>query len=157
MDQLSGAPDASRPAPGGVTRRALALGVDLVAVRALVGAGDLAAIAFGSHDAAGRAFVLSVELVVPPAYFVLGHGTGGQTLGKWLARVRVVADSGERIGYARALGRLLATIPSLALGIGPLVALCRRDRRALHDLLADTRVVRVQTEPEGVRVTEPGP
>jgi uncharacterized RDD family membrane protein YckC len=147
MDQPAGAADASHHAPGGVARRALALAVDLAAIRALVGAGDLAAGAFGSHEAAGRAFVLTVELVIAPAYFVLGHGTDGQTLGKWLARVRVVAVSGERIGYGRALGRLLATVPSVGLGMGVLVALCRGDRRALHDLLAGTRVVRVRAEP----------
>ena len=143
MDLSVDGPDSADRPPGGVWRRALALAVDLAVVRGLLGLGDLSATAFGSHEAAGRAFALSFELVVPPAYFVLGHGTAGQTLGKWLSGVRVVGASGELIGYTRALGRLLVTIPSLALGIGVVVALARRDRRALHDLLVDPRVVRV--------------
>ena len=57
--------------------------------------------------------------MVPAAYFVLCHGTAGQTLGKRLLGVRVVDESGEPIGYLRALGRFAATVAAaIPLGLG---------------------------------------
>ena len=80
--------------------------------------------------------------VVPAAYFVLGHGTAGRTVGKRLLGARVVDEQGAPIGYVRALGRCLATVLALLpLGLGLALAVLRRDRRGLHDLLAGTRVV----------------
>jgi uncharacterized RDD family membrane protein YckC len=50
------------------------------------------------------------------------------------------------LGYGRALARQLAWLLSpLTLGVGFLVAVTRADRRALHDLVAGTRVVRSRT------------
>jgi uncharacterized RDD family membrane protein YckC len=96
-------------------------------------------------DLVAQALGRSWQLVVPAAYFVLGHGTAGQTLGKRLLGVRVVDESGEPIGYLRALGRGLATIvAAIPLGLGLAAAWLRRDRRGLHDLLAGTRVIRTR-------------
>jgi uncharacterized RDD family membrane protein YckC len=82
---------------------------------------------------------------VPTAYFVLLHGTGGQTLGKRLVGVRVVHVSGEPIGYARALGRTLGSVLSaFPLGLGYLAVAWQCDKRGFHDLLAGTRVVRAR-------------
>ncbi|MEN3340573.1 MAG: hypothetical protein V7647_4249 [Acidobacteriota bacterium] len=77
-------------------------------------------------------------------YFVLLTAAGGQTLGKMAAGIRVVPmDSGERISLghsvARAAGYLVSVLPA---GLGLVPALAHADRRALHDRLADTRVVK---------------
>lgn len=77
------------------------------------------------------------------AYFALGWGLAGATPGRWIAGVAIV-DHRERcpIGIPRALLRLVAyCVSSVTLGAGHLLVLLRHDRRALHDLLAGTRVV----------------
>ena len=89
-------------------------------------------------------FVLLIDL----GYLLLFTAAGGQTLGKMAARIRVVGtapDTGEdeRLGIQRAAYRSVLTLPSvLALGAGFLPALAG-DGRAVHDRLAQTRVVRV--------------
>ena len=135
--------------PGGIRRRGIALAIDLVIVVILWTIGTQLAVSFARLaprlDLVAQALGRSWQLVVPAAYFVLGHGTAGQTLGKYLLGVRVVDDSGEPIGYLRALGRVLATIvAALPLGLGLAAAWLRRDRRGLHDLLAGTRVIRTR-------------
>lgn len=131
--------------PGGFWRRALAVLVDAAVWWLLVSAGDVVTAAFARWDLIARAFGWSWAVVVPAAYVVLSHGTTGQTLGKRLTGVRVVDAAGEPIGYGRALGRYAAWLGSAALlFVGFLVAPARGDRRALHDLLAGTRVVRVR-------------
>jgi uncharacterized RDD family membrane protein YckC len=89
-------------------------------------------------------FVLLIYL----GYLLLFTAAGGQTLGKMAARIRVIGMSAatgddERLNIQRAAVRSLLTVPSvLALGAGFLPALVG-DRRAVHDRLAQTRVVRV--------------
>jgi uncharacterized RDD family membrane protein YckC len=134
-----------RVRPGGFWRRALALGIDLVVVRLLVAVGGLIGMALRPLTLVAEAFWYAYLLVVPAAYFVVSHGTDGQTIGKWLLGARVVAVSGEAIGYGRALARLAAAgISVISGGLGFLLAAVREDRRALHDLIAGTRVVRVR-------------
>jgi uncharacterized RDD family membrane protein YckC len=132
--------------PAGVLRRGVALAVDLVLVAVLERLGwalaaGLAALGPSFHLVA-HAFGLTWLSVVPAAYFVLGHGTAGRTVGKRLLGARVVDEQGAPIGYVRALGRYLATVLALLpFGLGLALAVLRRDRRGLHDLLAGTRVV----------------
>ena len=80
-------------------------------------------------------------------YVVGGWARTGRTPGKALLRLSVVPASPGRtapgIGLGPAFGRFLAwNLSGAILGVGHLVALFRKDRRALHDLLAGTRVVR---------------
>jgi uncharacterized RDD family membrane protein YckC len=77
-------------------------------------------------------------------YFVVGWGLLGATPGKWAMGLRIV-DYRQRcpIGPARAVLRLAAyCVSSLTFEWGHLMILVRNDRRALHDVLAGTRVVR---------------
>lgn len=94
-------------------------------------------------------------LLLPPVPFVgflavLAFGymaaftvAGGQTIGKMMLNLRVIGDDGRPVdaagGVLRALGCML--VP-LTLGLSYLPALFTSDRRALHDRLAGTRVVR---------------
>ena len=90
------------------------------------------------------AFLLLINL----GYLLLFTAAGGQTLGKMAARIRVVGTStetgeDERLNIARAAYRSLVSLPSvLLLGAGFFPALVG-ERRAFHDRLAATRVVRV--------------
>jgi uncharacterized RDD family membrane protein YckC len=78
------------------------------------------------------------------AYFIVGWGLAGASPGKWLLGIRIVDHRGRYpIGASRAALRLVAyMISSVSLGFGHLFVVFRRDRRALHDILAGTRVVR---------------
>jgi uncharacterized RDD family membrane protein YckC len=81
-------------------------------------------------------------------YLLLFTAASGQTLGKMVFGLRVVADEpdagpGQQVSVKQALWRAVLTVPSvLALGAGFLPALMG-DERAVHDRLAHTRVVRV--------------
>jgi uncharacterized RDD family membrane protein YckC len=80
-------------------------------------------------------------------YVVGGWARAGRTPGKALLRLSVVPagplEAGPGVGLKRAFVRFLAwNLSASLLGIGFLLVLFRKDRRALHDLLAGTRVVR---------------
>jgi uncharacterized RDD family membrane protein YckC len=65
----------------------------------------------------------------------------GQTLGKMALQIRVVSMDGGPLSFGQAVGRYFAAILSaLLLMIGFIMAGARSDKRALHDLLAGTRV-----------------
>ena len=132
-------------APAGFWRRAFAFLIDLALVSLLLQVGKLLGRPLEGWPVVKHAFELTVWLVVPAAYFVLLHGTWGRTAGKAVAGVRVVTASGEPLGYARALARHLAWfLSALPLLVGLLMVAARNDKRALHDLIAGTRVVRVR-------------
>ena len=64
------------------------------------------------------------------------------TLGKQALGIRVVDRAGARISFARASARFFAAALSwLTLNLGHALAAWTRERRALHDYLAGTRVV----------------
>jgi uncharacterized RDD family membrane protein YckC len=131
--------------PAGFWLRACAFVVDAGVWWLLLRLGDLGTGLLGRWELIARAFDYSFGLVVPAAYVVLMHGTSGRTLGKMLMGARVVGATGEPIGYPRALARYLAWfLSALPLLLGFALVAARPDRRALHDLVAGTRVVRVR-------------
>lgn len=88
--------------------------------------------------------VWAFTLIFVGAYTTVLHALAGQTVGKLLAGVRVVGDDGEPPTIGVALLRYFAYFASLAtLFGGYAMAGLRRDKRALHDLIAGTRVERV--------------
>lgn len=87
----------------------------------------------------------SFLLLVAGGYFTLFTAAGGQTIGKMAAGIRVVAMGGDAarvpLGHSvlRATAYLVSALPA---GLGFLPALLGAERRAIHDRLADTRVVK---------------
>ena len=88
--------------------------------------------------------------VIAPVCEVLYTGVflqhGGQTIGKFLMQVRVTRPDGSRISRAQAWGRSIAAglfINVLAI-VDCLTAFFTPERTAIHDILANTRVVRVR-------------
>ncbi len=76
-------------------------------------------------------------------YFFLFTALRGQTFGKHLMRVRVIDAFGERPSMWRALLRTIGYVPSTALlALGLLWIGFDREKRGLHDWIADTYVVR---------------
>ena len=75
-------------------------------------------------------------------YFFLFTTLRGQTFGKHMMRVRVIDAYGERPSMMRALVRTVAYLPSLVLlALGFLWIGFDREKRGLHDWIADTYVV----------------
>ena len=77
-------------------------------------------------------------------YLVAFTAAGGQTIGKMACGIRVVGADGDQVSPSAATVRATAFLISvLPLGIGFLAQFLDRQRRALHDRLAETRVVKV--------------
>ena len=75
-------------------------------------------------------------------YFAYPIAVGGRTLGMALVGLEVVTKDGRHVDAKRAVLRTLCLPLSLILlGIGILMILINRQRRALHDLIAGTAVV----------------
>jgi uncharacterized RDD family membrane protein YckC len=85
------------------------------------------------------AFLMLVAL----SYLLMFTAAGGQTLGKMAVGIRVIGDEAEiPVSASRIVVREVVALPTvLALGAG-LVPAMLGDRRALHDRLSHTRVVR---------------
>ena len=81
-------------------------------------------------------------------YYALGTGYRGQTVGKYLMRLRVVGKEGQRIGYGRALLRwVLYRVSLLPFWLGMIWIFVDRQHRAWHDGLCGTRVVEGEVVP----------
>lgn len=152
---------AARVRAAGLVRRAWAGFIDLVILVVLfVGLQALASVLVGHGlprlaqlgpagllDAvlAGSAMAgtgLLLFLALGMSYFVLLNAGAGQTLGKRAAGIRVIDGFGQPLGLGRSVLRCAALVPSLALaGLGVLWIGFDRERRGLHDRLADTHVV----------------
>ena len=132
-------------APAGFWMRLLALLIDVVI---LTGAAAIfLPVLFDEsimdETQSDGAFIFSS--IFNTAYFTLLVGIWGATLAKRMLGMRIVRSDGRRIGMGRALGRELATVLSLVLLLaGYLMVAFRNDKRALHDLIADTVVIRVR-------------
>ena len=75
-------------------------------------------------------------------YEVIFNGTFGATLGKMAIGARIVRLDGSRLTYGIAATRWLCErLSDILLFAGYLFIAFREDKRALHDLLAGTRVI----------------
>ena len=116
----------------------------IIAHGSLIGVGWLVAGGSPVASMVVRAAVLFGTFLVSAAYFIFFHWVWGQTLGKMALQIKVVSMDGGPLSLGQAVGRYLATfLSALILGIGFIMAGIRPDKRALHDLLAGTRVERL--------------
>lgn len=87
--------------------------------------------------------VTACTMLFAALYTIVLHALEGQTIGKLLVGVRVVGLDGEPPALGASVLRYFAYAASLLpFGLGFVMAGLRADRRALHDLLAGTRVER---------------
>ena len=83
------------------------------------------------------------QIVLAATYNTIFIGRWGATLGKMACQLKVVTMEGEPVGYWRALGRHFAEILSaMILLIGYVIAAFDDEKRALHDRICNTRVIR---------------
>src|SRR5947208_255797 len=70
----------------------------------------------------------------------------GATPGKLVLKLKVVRPDGAKVSLGRALGRYFAKmISAVLLGIGYIMAAFDPEKRALHDRIADTRVIKARS------------
>jgi uncharacterized RDD family membrane protein YckC len=81
-------------------------------------------------------------LLFSAIYYILTTWVWGATLGKLIFGLRVVRLDDSPVGLKESVFRFLASVLSgMIFGIGYLFVAFRPDKRAMHDLLARTRVV----------------
>lgn len=81
--------------------------------------------------------------VLTVLYFIILTYCAGATLGKKIMNIQVVSSVGEeltktQVVYRETIGRYLSVVISF---LGYLLILVDKEKRALHDVLADTKVV----------------
>jgi uncharacterized RDD family membrane protein YckC len=104
---------------------------------------DILLAALLDGNAASEA-LLALSGILLFLYFFLFHAARGQTPGKQLLGLRVIDAYGNRPGVPRTLLRTLAyALSALPFSLGFLWIGFDRERRALHDWVASTYVVRV--------------
>lgn len=112
-----------------------------------VGAGAMATGDAGAIMAGGMVGMLvgmiAIPLVLQAIYYAAFHASAKQaTLGKMAIDIKVTDDAGQRISFARGIGRFFAAIvSSLLLCIGYIMAGFTERKRALHDMMCSTLVV----------------
>jgi uncharacterized RDD family membrane protein YckC len=76
-------------------------------------------------------------------YLTMFTAASGQTMGKMLTRIRVVASHGGPVPFGSAVVRAVAWLITIVpAGVGFIPAILATDRRALHDRFADTKVIK---------------
>ncbi|HEY7363984.1 MAG TPA: RDD family protein [Methylomirabilota bacterium] len=144
MSELPG----SRTPPAGFWIRAGALLIDVLLWSVVRLSLDVVAGRLWRQEMEGSPFFQGLlglfTLLFAALYTAVLHALDGQTLGKLVVGARVVGVDGERLSFGAALLRCLALGCSFApLGLGFVMAGLRRDKRALHDLIAGSRVERI--------------
>ncbi|NCC51575.1 MAG: RDD family protein [Spartobacteria bacterium] len=85
-----------------------------------------------------------VQTSIGLGYYVFFLGRFGATPGKMAMRIKVVRADGSPISYGRAFGRFFAEwLSAIILYIGYIMVAFDDEKRALHDRICDTRVIRI--------------
>jgi uncharacterized RDD family membrane protein YckC len=100
----------------------------------------------GSRTAGNSSETVGIVLTIVVAALDLGvlPGLTGLTVGKWATGLRILRGDGADIGIGRAFLRHFVGYPLsfITLGLGFLAAAFNQRGRGLHDLIANTIVVR---------------
>lgn len=147
---------------GGFWIRVLAVMIDgilincvlwpIMAILSSVGVLGAGAISRNAEDPAAALALLAgiLFILVPVAFAVswlyealLTSSSWQGTIGKRILGLKVVDDAGRPIGFGRATGRHFAKIvSSMIFGIGYIMAAFTDKKRALHDMIAGTVVMK---------------
>jgi uncharacterized RDD family membrane protein YckC len=147
-DTPDGAPaSAPRRLAAGIIDSAIVLGTD---VGVLYFTLRLCGLSFADALAIPPVPFVGFLLLLNGGYLAAFTAASGQTIGKMATGIKVVgvpgteADTPSGVSFGSAALRTAAYLASaLPAGLGFVPAFVGRDRRALHDRLAETRVVRV--------------
>jgi uncharacterized RDD family membrane protein YckC len=116
-----------------------------IGIEVATGSTFLQAIGLQESDWGARDWaLLTVDFVLDTAYHVVLVTRYGGTIGKLLCGIRVITADGRRLSYVHSLGRALAQYVSLLpCGLGFILAAFDSQKRALHDIICNSRVIRV--------------
>lgn len=132
--------------------RALASFIDLlllevasVSIHMTMGYTFLQSLGVADFDWDTRAWILlGVDLFIDILYQTILVTRFGGTVGKLICRIRVTTPDGHRLTYMHSLARAFAKwVSVLPCGIGFVLAAFDSQKRALHDRICGTRVVRI--------------
>lgn len=122
--------------------------VNIIVIVLVVGLSVLAAVGNGGQEPSeALAMLLGFAVIFGvfgtyAFYMTWFVGRFGATPGKMALGIKIVRGDGARVSYARAFGRLFAhQLSGMVLYIGFIVAFFDDEKRALHDMICDTRVI----------------
>jgi uncharacterized RDD family membrane protein YckC len=85
----------------------------------------------------------AIQLVITLGYPIFFVGKYDATPGKMICHLKIITSEGERVSYGRAAARMFAEmLSSLILSIGYLMAAFDDEKKTLHDIICNTRVIR---------------
>ena len=122
--------------------------IDYIVLASILAFSTLIARSLGGGARSAGSSTETAGLVIAVIVAVLDFGVlaafRGQTVGKWATGLRIERADGRRIGVGRAVVRHFVGYPLsfITLGLGFLVAAINARGRTLHDLIANTVVVR---------------
>lgn len=120
----------------GVVRAALSIGAGLLTVSLHDNSNAVIAI---------KALDFALGMAITVVYFGHFYSTRGASPGKMLFGLKVLNETdGAYIGYGKTFVREIfgKFVSAIILGIGYIMAGARSDKKALHDMIAGTRVYR---------------
>jgi uncharacterized RDD family membrane protein YckC len=141
-------PDAPQVRYGGFWIRVVAYLIDAIVLNVVMWLlSAITGLRLISYTATDHLEPLSIlaPLLVNWLYFALMESSArGATLGKMAVGLRVVTGQGQRLSFANATGRYFAKfISAFILGIGFIMVAFTERKRGLHDMIANTLVVKV--------------
>jgi uncharacterized RDD family membrane protein YckC len=99
--------------------------------------------AFDAHRLDHKILMQTLLLAFSAGYFVISWSRGGQTIGMRAWKMRLTMQDGSCLAWPRALLRFfLACVSLVLLGIGFWWSLFDPQRRSLHDIVCDTRMIK---------------
>lgn len=146
-----GAPTVSAVAYGGFWRRVAAVLIDAVILMIVMFPIQMAIVMFAAPNinrAGSLAFgfvgvIWLLSLALNVSYYGYFLSQKSATPGKMLMGLKVITAAGGRLSVGHAVGRYFAQILSgMILGIGYIMVAFDSEKRALHDYICSTRVIR---------------
>lgn len=120
--------------------------ISIVRVTLSIALGVMMALAGGRQPYFGTVFPLAtfvIQIGVSLPYSVYFVGKFGATPGKMALGLKIINADGTPVDYGTAVKRYLGEILSdMTLGVGYIIAAFDEEKRALHDRICDTRVVK---------------
>jgi uncharacterized RDD family membrane protein YckC len=102
----------------------------------------LTGLSFGDWRRLPLAPLIGFLALLHGGYLTMFTAASGQTMGKMIAKIKVVTMQGGAVPFGTAVVRACVWLATAPIAVGLIPALISNDHRALHDRFADTRVIK---------------